>query len=90
MTQIVKCGIAPYIGLPDVANLGEFQQIWKNKIPNVSYQPVTLLCGLLHTSEDALALHERLKLSAYDRDLAFFISRCKNETKDFNELMYEV
>lgn len=87
MTQIVKCGIAPYIGLPDVANLGEFQQIWKNRIPNVQYNPITLLCGLLHTPEDALVLYEKLKPSAYERDLAYFIARCKDDTKNFNELM---
>jgi tRNA nucleotidyltransferase (CCA-adding enzyme) len=87
MTQIVKCGIAPYIGLPDEANLVGFQKIWNNRIENVDYHPVTLLCGLLHTPEDALALHDRLKLSAYDRDLAYFLARCKEDTKEFHELM---
>lgn len=87
MTQIVKCGIAPYIGLPDAANLSAFQKIWNNRITDTVYSPMTLLCGLLSTPEEAFALHERLKLSAYDRDLAYFISKCKDETKDFNELM---
>lgn len=87
MTTLVKCGIAQYIGLPDVINLGGFQQIWNNRVPDVEYNPITLLCGLLHTPEDALKMHERLKLSAYERDLAYFITQCKDSTKDYDELM---
>lgn len=87
MTTIVKCGIAKYIGLPEVTNLEAFQQIWNNRIKDVEYNPITLLCALFNTPEDALKLHERLKLSAYERDLAYFIAHCKDDTKDYNELM---
>lgn len=83
----MKCGISKYIGLPETPDLDNFETMWKNKIANVDYNPITLLCGLLYTPDDAICLHERLKLSSYERDLAFFIAKNKDETKNSNELM---
>lgn len=87
MTTLVKCEIAKYIGLPEVTNLDAFQAVWNNRISGVEYNPITLLCGILNNNDDALKLHERLKLSAFERDLAYFITHCRDDTKDYNELM---
>lgn len=87
MMTIVKCGIAKYIGLPENPNVEKFEQMWKNKINDVDYNPITLLCGFLHNSDEAVQLHEKLKLSAYDRDLAYFITKFMDETKDSDKLM---
>lgn len=51
------------------------------------YHPVNLLSSLLHGPEDALQLHERLRFSAYERDMMFFISQKKNEMQNVDELM---
>jgi hypothetical protein len=59
-----------------------------NKIPNVEYNPMTLISALLYTPEDALKLHERLKLSAYERDLMYFIMKSRESGQDFDKLLY--
>jgi tRNA nucleotidyltransferase (CCA-adding enzyme) len=90
MLRVVGCNISTQIGLPDPPSIEGFQEICKNKLVNVNYQPITLLSGFLHTPEDAFRLHERLKLSAYERDLAFFLSQNKDSTKNIDQLMYEL
>lgn len=42
---------------------------------------------MLHTPRDALNLHSRLKFSAYERDLALFLTDYKAKTKNINELL---
>lgn len=44
-----------------------------NRSKNHKLQAVTLLSSLLRTQEDAVTLNTRLKLSAYERDLTFFL-----------------
>jgi tRNA nucleotidyltransferase (CCA-adding enzyme) len=75
------------LGLPEKPNVEEFQSLWKNRSKDNEYHPITLLASLLHTPEDALQLHERLKLSAYERDLTYFISQKKEETRNLDKLM---
>lgn len=43
--------------------------------------------SLLNTPRDALNLHSRLKFSAYERDLALFLTDSKAKTKDVDELL---
>ncbi|KAF5274113.1 hypothetical protein FQR65_LT04511 [Abscondita terminalis] len=69
---IVEMGIAPHIGLPSNPNIEELEIVW-NRSKNNKLQAITLLSSLLKTQNDVLALHNRLKLSAYERDLASFI-----------------
>ncbi|XP_018322908.1 CCA tRNA nucleotidyltransferase 1, mitochondrial [Agrilus planipennis] len=69
---ILDCGIGPYIGLPNKVRIDELQRVW-GKGKHLSLKGITLLTSLLSNEEDALALHNRLKLSAYERDLALFI-----------------
>jgi tRNA nucleotidyltransferase (CCA-adding enzyme) len=76
-----------FLGLPESPNTEEFQRLWKHRSPTFDYNPITLLSSLLHTPEDALRLHERLKFSAFERDLTYFISQNKQGTKNIDELM---
>lgn len=76
-----------YSGLPEHPNTEEFQKLWKNRSMEIEYHPMTLMSSLLYTPEDALTLHERLKFSAYERDLTYFISQKKNDTKNVDDLM---
>lgn len=48
---------------------------------------MTLISALLYTPEDALKLHERLKLSAYERDLMYFIMKSRESGQDFDKLL---
>lgn len=83
----MKCGIGKFIGLPEEPNLEDFERMWKNRRPDIPIDAMTLLSGLLDTPDDAIRLQERLKLSAYERDFVYFITKWKNEVRDSNELM---
>lgn len=83
----MECGIAKYIGLPENPNIEEFRRLKENKIPNVTYHPMTLMSALLHTPKDAFKLHERMKFSAYERDLMYFIMKCRESGQDFDKLL---
>ncbi|KAF2895811.1 hypothetical protein ILUMI_10377 [Ignelater luminosus] len=72
MLSILDTGAAPYIGIPSIPNINELKTVWQRS-KNKKLQAVTLLSTLLKTTEEVLALHLRLKLSAYDRDLALFV-----------------
>lgn len=61
-----------FSGLPENINHEELDRLWKNK-ETFTYQPMTLLASLLNDIEDVKNLNNRLKLSTYDRDLAYFI-----------------
>lgn len=69
---MLEVGIGPYIGLPEDSNIEEFKIVW-NRTKNMKLHPVSLLTSLLKTQEQVLALHDRLKLSSYERDLALFL-----------------
>ncbi|KRT85112.1 hypothetical protein AMK59_1808 [Oryctes borbonicus] len=72
LMTIIECGIAPYIGLPLPSRTDELKHVWTN-CKNHKLHAITLLSTLLRTQEDVTVLHGRLKFSAYERDLAFFL-----------------
>jgi tRNA nucleotidyltransferase (CCA-adding enzyme) len=77
------------LGLPEFPNTERFHETWNFvKENSLEYNPITLLSSLLNTLEDALTLHERLKLSAYERDLLYFVTKYKDEAKDIDTLMF--
>uniref|UniRef100_A0A7G3AFA6 Putative cca trna nucleotidyltransferase 1 isoform x2 n=2 Tax=Lutzomyia longipalpis TaxID=7200 RepID=A0A7G3AFA6_LUTLO len=86
---MMECGMAKFIGLPEVPNIEEFERVYKAqsnfKIPANS---ATILCSLLWTPQDAIKLHERLKLSAFERDLIFFITQNREETRNIDQIVH--
>uniref|UniRef100_A0A8D8ZH62 CCA tRNA nucleotidyltransferase 1, mitochondrial n=2 Tax=Cacopsylla melanoneura TaxID=428564 RepID=A0A8D8ZH62_9HEMI len=68
--KMIDVGLAPYMGLPDNLNVAEF-----NRVLNVSEEchPMTKIAALLHSEDEMLDFHKRVKLSAYERDLGIFI-----------------
>lgn len=58
--------------MPNQPNIAEFKKV-AERTANLKLNAITLLSSLLNTQEEALALHDRLKLSAFERDLALFI-----------------
>ncbi|KAG5890206.1 hypothetical protein JTB14_028748 [Gonioctena quinquepunctata] len=72
MITIVESNLAPYIGLPKNLNLEELRKVWTQS-GHLKLHPITLLSSLLINQDDAVALNARLKLSAFERDLALFV-----------------
>lgn len=60
------------LGLPNNPNTKELQRVW-DQGKHSKLSAISLLCTLINTQDDVLALHNRLKLSAFERDLALFI-----------------
>lgn len=74
--KMLKCNIARYVGLPENPNIENFKIVYDVfKKNNISLQPITFLAVMLKDENEVFQLHNRLKLSAYDRDLALFLTR---------------
>ncbi|XP_066597739.1 CCA tRNA nucleotidyltransferase 1, mitochondrial-like [Prorops nasuta] len=87
--KLIECGIAPYCGLPENPNTEEFQKIYHEcSSRNIPLKPMTLVSLLLETVTDVANLHARLKLSAHDRDLAFFLVRERENKGIEKDLKY--
>ncbi|XP_030376004.1 CCA tRNA nucleotidyltransferase 1, mitochondrial [Scaptodrosophila lebanonensis] len=92
--EMHKCGLTEHCGLPAQPNVAEFERLCEDlqKFDQPHY-PILFLIALLHTTEDAMKMHERLKLSAYERDLALFITQQRerigteyNTLRDYQKL----
>ncbi|XP_037921957.1 CCA tRNA nucleotidyltransferase 1, mitochondrial isoform X2 [Hermetia illucens] len=87
MLTMLKCGIGKYIGLPDPQNIEEFNRVMEaSKAFKDDFLPIMFMTGLLHSPEDAMKLHERLKLSAYERDLALFLTQNRESARSIDDL----
>ncbi len=75
LTKIVECGLSKHCGLPDEPDTDELKAVWKrvsaSGLPRP--HPVTLLTSLFRTADDVMKMNARLKVSAFERDLALFI-----------------
>lgn len=77
--KMIECNLAKYIGLPDNPNIENFIKVSKRaEEENIILKPPTLLAALLKNEEEVMDLHARLKFSAFERDLAFYIVEHKN------------
>lgn len=59
-------------GIPENPNIEEFNVVWKRS-GHLKLNAITLLTSLIKTQEEAMVLHDRLKFSAFERDLALFV-----------------
>lgn len=85
--MINDCGISKYIGLPEKPNVENFIKICENaKKNNLVLAPATRLAALLKTTDQALQLNERLKFSAFDRDLIVWIINYRELVSDDKQL----
>ncbi|KAH8310635.1 hypothetical protein KR044_002319, partial [Drosophila immigrans] len=76
MLHMHNCGLTAHCGLPAEPNLGEFKRLCSDLTHfEQPHYPILYLIALLHSCDDAIKLHERLKLSAHERDLALFITQ---------------
>jgi len=73
MLTMLDLGVGQYIGLPDSPDTAAFERVCTLMAPLTEPQPITLLTALLRTGEEMLQVHNRLKLSAFERDLGLFL-----------------
>lgn len=80
-----------FIGFPisiDCSDLFRLKQILQTTFKDVAINSTTILSTVLTSKVDALCLHSRLKLSAYERDMAFFLAENKAATRNIDDLLY--
>lgn len=74
MLKMIECGAASYIGLPKEPNIENFKNVYYRSLNNsLKLHAITLVTSLLENEEEVMILHKRLKLSAYERNLALFL-----------------
>jgi len=70
-------GISPFMGfLTKTIDLKEFTRTHASLFsdgPKATFEPVTLLSSMLSSEEEHMKVTQRLKLSNFERDVAFFI-----------------
>lgn len=79
------------VGFPasiDCSDLFRLKQTLETSFHDVAINSTTILSTALNSKESALCLHSRLKLSAYERDMAFFLAEHKAITRDIDDLLY--
>lgn len=75
-------------GLPENFNFDEFHKVTQKSIfEKHPLLAISYLCTFLHELEDVQQLHQRLKLSVYERDLAIFLVLHKEETRNIDDLL---
>ena len=86
--KMIDLELGPYIGLPEVPNVEAFQNFWEQKGQKVHH--ITLLSQLLKTQEEMTTLNLRLKMSAYERDLGYFLIQYRDSIftiKDWQKIL---
>lgn len=79
------------LGFPpsiDCTDLFRLKHTLETTFQDVAINPITILSTALNSKEDALCLHSRLKLSAYERDMAFFLAEHKAIARNVDDLLY--
>ncbi|XP_013170490.1 PREDICTED: CCA tRNA nucleotidyltransferase 1, mitochondrial-like [Papilio xuthus] len=71
LKTMLNVGIGKYIGIPD-PNIDELNKVL-NRSKHLGLHPMSYLAALLNNIDAVTVLHNRLKFSGYDRDMAYFI-----------------
>lgn len=92
--QIIYMNISSFfsmkIGFPansECHEIHRLKQIVETTFAGVSINPITILSALINTENEALSLHSRLKLSAYERDLLYFLASYKHDSYNNDSLL---
>ncbi|KAK2704913.1 CCA tRNA nucleotidyltransferase 1, mitochondrial-like [Artemia franciscana] len=85
--RIIEDGVAVYLGFPKSPNVKEFEIITTRSENNsLDLHPITLVASLMNHTTDVENFHKRLKVSAFERDLAMFLIENREDTLDVNPL----
>jgi len=92
--KLLECGSSRYIGLPEEPDIENFRKIYERAHSNnVTLKPISLIISMLKDEYEVIKLHERLKLSNSDRDLAIFLVQhreckpCEKSLKPYQQLV---
>ncbi|XP_055541912.1 CCA tRNA nucleotidyltransferase 1, mitochondrial isoform X2 [Wyeomyia smithii] len=87
--KMISCGLASYIGLPKEPRVDEFRKVFFNvtSVHKNDIQPITVLSALLCNPEDAITLNLRLKLTVFERELAYFLVQNRDEFESVEEIL---
>ncbi|XP_012525031.2 CCA tRNA nucleotidyltransferase 1, mitochondrial [Monomorium pharaonis] len=92
--KLLECGAGKYIGLPEQPDVENFRNVSRRaQSNNVTLKPISLIVSMLKDEYDVIKLHERLKLSNSDRDLALFLVQhreykpCENPLRPYQKLV---
>ncbi|KOB66101.1 tRNA-nucleotidyltransferase 1, mitochondrial [Operophtera brumata] len=86
---MIDVGIGKYIGLTSSLNMGELDGLLK-RAEHLNLHPMSYLAALLRDMDEVTVLHNRLKFSTFDRDLAYFLVEHREEKKDTVQYVIEV
>ncbi|XP_034238421.1 CCA tRNA nucleotidyltransferase 1, mitochondrial [Thrips palmi] len=78
LCKMLEIGIAPYIGLPKEHNMDELHYVI-DRTKDFQLNPVSYLAAVLNNMSEAITLNSRLKLSVFERELAYFIVANRGE-----------
>ena len=91
---MLECGVAPYIGLPKNIDIENFKNVCSRARTNkVNLYPITLVTALLKDENEIMDVYTRLRLSAFQRDLALFLvmhredKPCPNLLKPYQSIV---
>lgn len=91
--KLLECGSGKYIGLPEESDVKNFQNVYQRaQFNNVTLKPISLIVSMLKDESEVIKLHERLKLSNIDKDLALFLVqyreyKCEKPLKFYQQLV---
>lgn len=92
--KLLECGAGKYIGLPEQPDVKNLRNVYQRaQSNNVTLKPMSLIVSMLKDEYEVIKLHERLKLSNSDRDLALFLVQhreykpCEKSLKPYQKLV---
>ncbi|XP_071569957.1 CCA tRNA nucleotidyltransferase 1, mitochondrial isoform X1 [Temnothorax nylanderi] len=92
--KLLECGSGRHIGLPEQPDVENFRNVYQRaQSNNVTLKPISLIVSMLKDEYEVIKLHERLKLSNSDRDLALFLVQhkehkpCEKSLKPYQQLV---
>ncbi|XP_026314649.1 CCA tRNA nucleotidyltransferase 1, mitochondrial [Hyposmocoma kahamanoa] len=69
---MLNVGVGKYIGLPPEPNIEELERLLR-RAEHLNLYPISFLVALLKNMDEVTMLHNRLRFSGYDRDMAYFL-----------------
>lgn len=72
LKTMIDVGVGQYIGLPSAPNIEELDRLLK-RAEHLNLHPMSYLAALLSNLDEVTLLQNRLKCSAYERDLTYFL-----------------
>ncbi|XP_050674983.1 CCA tRNA nucleotidyltransferase 1, mitochondrial isoform X2 [Leptidea sinapis] len=84
LKTMLSVGVGEYIGIPR-PNITELESLLKRS-SHLKLHPMSYLAALLTNLDDVTLLHTRLKFSAFDRDMTYFIVEHRGEKESSKPL----